>query len=407
MGTAMGSKMAPQYANLFMADLEDKFLNSIQQKSYRYYRYIDDIFMIWTEGEENLNQFFSLINTFHPSIKLKMDYSNTHVNFLDTTVYIRDDKLHTSIYRKPTDRCSYLHSSSFHPQHTKRAIIHSQAIRYHRICSDPEDRDKHLRTLADSFHKKGYKDKTINNSINTALKTRRENLLQYTEKKTNNRVPLVTTYNPALEGIKKIIKDLQPIITEDETLKGIFQQPPLLAFRQPPNLRHKLISRKLHSDYEVTNNGSKPCNKKRCKLCNQINLSKSVTHTNGTFNIMGSYSCTSSNVVYLIQCKRCSKGSYVGETGQKLQARMNLHRHTIKEHKEDSLCTPVGHHFSQSDHTIEDLNVLVLKGNFRTIQERKTFELRMILLFDTKNNGLNLDIGFLTHYAKVLRPLCD
>lgn len=200
------------------------------------------------------------------------------------------------------------------------------------------------------------------------MKTRRENLLQYTEKKTNNRVPLVTTYNPALEGIKKIIKDLQPIITEDETLKGIFQQPPLLAFRQPPNLRHKLISRKLHSDYEVTNNGSKPCNKKRCKLCNQINLSKSVTHTNGTFNIMGSYSCTSSNVVYLIQCKRCSKGSYVGETGQKLQARMNLHRHTIKEHKEDSLCTPVGHHFSQSDHTIEDLNVLVLKCTVSTIK---------------------------------------
>lgn len=279
MGTAMGSKMAPQYANLFMADLEDKFLNSIQQKPYRYYRYIDDIFMIWTEGEENLNQFFSLINTFHPSIKLKMDYSNTHVNFLDTTVYIRDDKLHTSIYRKPTDRCSYLHSSSFHPQHTKRAIIHSQAIRYHRICSDPEDRDKHLRTLADCFHKKGYKEKTINNSINTALKTRRENPLQYTEKKTNNQVPLVTTYNPALEGIKKIIKDLQPIITEDETLKGIFQQPPLLAFRQPPNLRHKLISRKLHSDYEVTNNGSKPCNKKTLQTMQpDQSIQKCYTH---------------------------------------------------------------------------------------------------------------------------------
>ncbi|CAI9562191.1 unnamed protein product [Staurois parvus] len=94
------------------------------------------------------------MNTFHPSIILKMEYSNTHVNFLDTTVYIRDDTLQTSIYRKPTDRCNYLHSSSFHLQHTKRAIIHSQAIRYHRVCSDPRDRDKHLGTLADSFHKK-------------------------------------------------------------------------------------------------------------------------------------------------------------------------------------------------------------------------------------------------------------
>lgn len=57
----------------------------------------------------------SLINTFHPPTKLKMDYSSTHVNFLDITVYIRDDKVHTSIYRKPADKCNYLHCASFHP----------------------------------------------------------------------------------------------------------------------------------------------------------------------------------------------------------------------------------------------------------------------------------------------------
>ncbi|CAI9538059.1 unnamed protein product [Staurois parvus] len=46
-----------------------------------------------------------------------------------------------------------------------------------------------------------------------------------------------------------------------------------------------------------------------------------------------------------------------------LGTRMNLHRHTIKEHKQDDFCTPMGHHFSQPDHTMEDLNILVLKGN--------------------------------------------
>ncbi|CAI9600244.1 unnamed protein product, partial [Staurois parvus] len=91
---------------------------------------------------------------------------------------------------------------------------------------------------------------------------------------------------------------------------------PCLQLLQLPNLRNKLISRKLPSDFDVTNNGSKPCNKIRCKLCNQINPSKSVRHSKGIFNISGSYSCTSSNVVYLIQCRKCNKGSYVGETGQ-------------------------------------------------------------------------------------------
>ncbi|CAI9606103.1 unnamed protein product, partial [Staurois parvus] len=91
---------------------------------------------------------------------------------------------------------------------------------------------------------------------------------------------------------------------------------PYLQLLQSLNLRNKLISRKLPSDYEVTNNVSKPCNKKRCKLCNQINPSKSVRHSKGIFSITGSYSCTSSNVVYLIQFRKCSKGSYDVETGQ-------------------------------------------------------------------------------------------
>lgn len=45
------------------------------------------------------------------------------------------------------------------------------------------------------------------------------------------------------------IRKMQPIITEYEMLKAIFQQPLMMARWQPPNLRNKLISRKLHSDY--------------------------------------------------------------------------------------------------------------------------------------------------------------
>ncbi|CAI9570577.1 unnamed protein product [Staurois parvus] len=59
---------------------------------------------------------------------------------------------------------------------------------------------------------------------------------------------------------------------------------------------------------------------------------------------------------------------------------------------------------AQPDHTLVDLNILVLKGNFKSIQERKTFELRMIILFDKRDNGLNLDMGFLNHYPTVLSP---
>ncbi|CAH2251526.1 tubby-related 4-like [Pelobates cultripes] len=45
----------------------------------------------------------------------------------------------------------------------------------------------------------------------------------------------------------KSSKDLQPILTEDETLKNIFPETPI-AFRQPSNLQQKLINRRLPTD---------------------------------------------------------------------------------------------------------------------------------------------------------------
>ena len=49
-GTAMGTRMAPCYANIFMADLEENFLSGYPYKPLAYYRYIDDIFIIRSHG---------------------------------------------------------------------------------------------------------------------------------------------------------------------------------------------------------------------------------------------------------------------------------------------------------------------------------------------------------------------
>ncbi|XP_074866010.1 uncharacterized protein LOC142021282 [Carettochelys insculpta] len=56
-GTAMGTCMAPQYANIFMVDLEQRFLSSRPLLPLLYLRYIDDIFIIWTHGIEALEEF--------------------------------------------------------------------------------------------------------------------------------------------------------------------------------------------------------------------------------------------------------------------------------------------------------------------------------------------------------------
>ena len=53
----MGTRMAPQYANICMDRLEEDVISDFPLKPLLYLQYIDDIFMIWTDGYDNLVQF--------------------------------------------------------------------------------------------------------------------------------------------------------------------------------------------------------------------------------------------------------------------------------------------------------------------------------------------------------------
>ena len=51
LGTAIGIKFAPAYANLFMTLLEESLVDTSVEKPLIWMRYIDDIFFIWIHGE--------------------------------------------------------------------------------------------------------------------------------------------------------------------------------------------------------------------------------------------------------------------------------------------------------------------------------------------------------------------
>ena len=58
-GTAVGTRFAPLYAILFMADLEEKIVSAFKKKPVIWWRYIDDIFFNWEHGEEYLDKFLN------------------------------------------------------------------------------------------------------------------------------------------------------------------------------------------------------------------------------------------------------------------------------------------------------------------------------------------------------------
>ena len=63
-GTAIATRMAPSYANLFTHDLESKLLALVPVKPFIWLRYIDDIFKVWTEGRKNCWNSLTILITF-------------------------------------------------------------------------------------------------------------------------------------------------------------------------------------------------------------------------------------------------------------------------------------------------------------------------------------------------------
>ncbi len=70
-------KTAPSFANIFMSDLEERFLRTQSKRPLIWKWYIDDIFMIWTQSHEELQELLQQLNAFHQSIKFTYDISAT------------------------------------------------------------------------------------------------------------------------------------------------------------------------------------------------------------------------------------------------------------------------------------------------------------------------------------------
>ena len=79
------------------------FLSQIELKPYLWWRYIDEIFFLWENGEEKLREITEHFNEKYPTIKFTAEWSQTSINFLDVTVSLKGGKVTTDLYAKPTD----------------------------------------------------------------------------------------------------------------------------------------------------------------------------------------------------------------------------------------------------------------------------------------------------------------
>ena len=163
---------------------------------------------------------------------------------------------------------------------------------------------------------------------------------------------LNVTYHPSLNAIRSILNKIHLLLTPDKEHQEVFRSIPVVGFKRGKSLQDYLVRAKVKENNQ--DGESQKCKGKKCGVCSVVTETDKFSDKSGldTYRIRGNkINCNSTNVIYLVQCKRCNI-QYVGSTSTKFRLRFNnykschrkfLQGQTIPQHSFHS-------HFNQSDH---------------------------------------------------------
>lgn len=322
-GTTMGSNVAPTFALIFMNWFEVEFVYNHELYTSHvktWFRYIDDVFLLWQGNTDALHTFHEYLNNCLPSISFSLEQNRSQLAFLDVQLQVYNGALRFDLHRKPTGKNSLLHYQSCHPPGLKKSLPVSQLMRVKRIVSDENTSTDRLNEMASKFRQHGYPNHLLQNHISKLADTTRGTLLhgQTTRSNLPDRPVCVTTYTPVSHKINRILNKHWHILQKGHPSN--FQTRPLMSYRKGRNLRDNLVKADMGPDTTPTqttisgsqNPGSFPC--LNCAQCNNIQKLPTFSHphTGKQFKIQGHFACNSDYVVYLNKCP--CRLAYVGET---------------------------------------------------------------------------------------------
>ena len=319
----MGTKMAPAYANLFMAELEERLLENYPTQPILWKRYIDDVLCLWPGSQEDLDKFMDYLNKAHPTIKFTHECSQTSIDFLDITIYKGDrykmqNKLDIKPFLKKNNKFQYLQYSSAHPKSTFTSLIKGEMTRLLRACSSESDyhktRDKLYKVLRD----RGYPNYLIKKVQEEVPYAHRCNVIKEKQSKPcSYDTFLVTEYTPDLDT-KKLKRIIRPRPEEKEHIPK-----PCLSLKKSKTLGKSLVRAKLKKQPDLPistdriiitttpnlNGHSASCGINACKCCPVMSKKIRAISTSNykSFPTSKHANCMTKNVIYLLECTKCNK----------------------------------------------------------------------------------------------------
>ena len=170
----MGSPLSGVLACIYLEFLETGPFKYHIPYTAHYFRYIDDILLIYPQ-DLYLHSITDRLNNVKPSIKFiyELEYNST-LPFLDILLIRNVNKLEFKVYRKPTCKNDHIHFYSHPNNNTKRGIIIGFYLRALRICSSKYLNDEFIH-IENSFLNFQYPKSFIHFAKSKALKVHNKN----------------------------------------------------------------------------------------------------------------------------------------------------------------------------------------------------------------------------------------
>ena len=296
-GVSMGNALSPVIANLYMEFFETVLLPKILPPHIVWYRYIDDVLCFWPQNLD-LDIFLTQMNTLNNNIQFTMEIEqNNCIPFLDVQLFRKDKDIRFSVYRKPTNVCSYLHFFSNHDLKTKKSVFISFFLRGFRVC-DLEYINSEFEEIYNIGRSLQYPVWVLDDCRTAAFKT-----FSRTAPISNWRLnrhydsSLILPYSTSFTPIRPILSSL-----------GIN-----LIFNYKNNIKNHLIQ-------------NKPKN-------------------------------LDANGVYLVPCGDCSQ-VYIGQTGKSISLRIKQHKYSVRTNQENN---GISNHANKFQHSINWEGVQFIK----------------------------------------------
>ena len=216
-------------------------------------------------------------------ISFTFEISATSVNFLDIKITLRDNSLHSSVY-KPTDSHSYLTYTSSHPKSCKRSLKCFACVVFAKTIQTLSESAQ----MTDFFSACGYPIDTLEVTCSRVSRiSMAESLLPKAATSSEHTKLIITYHHPQNVVAQKIIFQNLDILKADPKACKVYNEPPLVLFRRAKNMRDLLVRSRVSTENRL---GTRACNRSRCETCRFVlQQSCEVKIPRGTCRMTGSF----------------------------------------------------------------------------------------------------------------------